>query len=207
MGRSVACTKGGAPQHFVIEDDEAESDLSMGSRSLLHRVNDQVRKRQKQSSMDATEDSEEHSVIWRMFMSSTLQASVFMGKNYSHNLHSIKNSEDLTTKQMFDISEKLVSEQSDEIYGVKTTNWENSSWKYLSLIDDEEVISLQRTKVYVFSDFVMCLGKIHVFFKDETEQSTQSSQGTRSRREGSPVEVSNHVRDRRRVTIGAQVAV
>ena len=54
----------GAPQHFVIEDDEAESDLSLGSRSFLHRVNDQVRKRQKRSSMDATEDSEEQSVIW-----------------------------------------------------------------------------------------------------------------------------------------------
>ena len=57
---------------------KAESDLLLGSRSILHRVNGQVRKRQKQSSMDATEDSEGHSVIWRMFMSSTLQASVFM---------------------------------------------------------------------------------------------------------------------------------
>ena len=93
-------------------------------------------------------------------MSSTLQASVYMEKNYSHNWHSIKNSKDLTMKQMFDISEKLVSEQSDEIYGVKTINWENSSWKYLSLID-EEVIGLQRTRVYVFSDSVLCLGKIH----------------------------------------------
>ena len=64
-------------------------------------------------------------------------------------------------KQMFDISEKLVSEQSDEIYGVKTIDWENSSWKYLSLIGGEQVISLQRTKVYVFSDSVLCLGKIH----------------------------------------------
>ena len=63
-GRPVVCPQRGAPQHFVIEDDEAESDLSLGSRSFLHRVNDQVRKRQKQSSMDATEDSEEHSVIW-----------------------------------------------------------------------------------------------------------------------------------------------
>ena len=53
-------------------------------------------------------------------------------------------------KQIFDISEKLMTEQSDEIYGLSTTNWEDSSWKYLSLIGDEEVISLQRTKVYVF---------------------------------------------------------
>ena len=74
----------------MIEDDETESELSLGSRSFLHRVNDQVRKRQKQSSIDATEDSEEHSVIWGMFMSSTLQASVFMGKNYSDNWHSIR---------------------------------------------------------------------------------------------------------------------
>ena len=48
---------------FVIENDETESELSLGSRSFLHRVNDQVRKRQKQSSINATEDSEEHSVI------------------------------------------------------------------------------------------------------------------------------------------------
>ena len=68
-----------------------------------------------------------------MFMSSTLQASVFMGKNYSDIWHSIKNTKDLTMKQMFDISAKLVSEQ-DEIYGVKTSDWEHSSWKYLSLI-------------------------------------------------------------------------
>ena len=51
---------------------------------------------------------------------------------------------------MFDISEKLISEQSDEIYGVKTINWENSSWKYLSLIGDEHVISLQRRSLRLF---------------------------------------------------------
>ena len=67
----------------------------------------------------------------------------------------------LTMKKMFDISEKLVSEQSDEISGVQTINWEDSSWKYVSLIGDEQVISLQRTKVYVFSDSVLCLGKMN----------------------------------------------
>ena len=61
-------------------------------------------------------------------MFSTLQASVFMGKNYSENLHSIKNTgKDFTMKQMFDISEKLITEPSDEIYGVNTINWCDSS--------------------------------------------------------------------------------
>ena len=71
-------------------------------------------------------------------MSSTLESSVLMGKNDSDNWHSIKNTKDLTMKQMFDISAKLVSEQSDEIYGVNTINWEVSSWKYLSWVGDEE---------------------------------------------------------------------
>ena len=133
----------------------AESESSLESRSFLHRVNDQVRKRQNQSSKDATKDSDKHSVIWRMFMFSALQASVFMAKNYSDNLHSIKNTEDLT------IPENLITEQSDEIYGISTINWEDSSWKYLSLVGDEEVISLLHTKVYVFSDSVSCLRKMN----------------------------------------------
>ena len=116
----VVCSQRGArTQQFIIGDDETELELSLGSRSFLDRVNDQVRKRQKQSSMNVTEDGEKHSVIWGMFMSVTLESAVFMGKNNSDNWHSIKNTQDLTMKQMFDISAKLVSEQ-DEIYGVKT---------------------------------------------------------------------------------------
>ena len=39
-------------------------------------------------------------------------------------------------------------------------HWGKNSWRQLSLIGDETVINLQRTKVYVFSDSVLCLGKI-----------------------------------------------
>ena len=62
---------------------------------------------------------------------------------------------------MFDMSEKLTAEQTDEIYGVNAINREHSSWKYLSLVGDEQVISLLHTKVYVFSDSVLCLGKVN----------------------------------------------
>ena len=86
------------PQQVIIGNDETEPELSVESRSFSSRVNDQVRKRQYQSSKDATKDSDKHSVIWRMFMSSTLEASVFMGKNYSDNLHSIKNTGTISLK-------------------------------------------------------------------------------------------------------------
>ena len=76
-------------------------------------------------------------------------------------LHSIKNTgNDLTLNQMFDISEKLTGEQSDEINGVNTISWGDSAWKHLSLVGDEQVISLSRAKVYVFSDSVLCFGKM-----------------------------------------------
>ena len=52
------------PQQLIIGDDETESELSLGSRSFLNRVNDQVRKIQKRSSMNVTENDEKHSMIW-----------------------------------------------------------------------------------------------------------------------------------------------
>ena len=83
---------------------------------------------------------------------------MFMGKNYSDNLHSIKNTgENLTFKQMFEISEQLILEQSDGFLECL----KSSPWKQLSLVNDEEGISLSHAKVYVFSDSVLCLGKMN----------------------------------------------
>ena len=81
---------------LVVDDDmdsdtAAESDLSLKSRSFLNRVNDRFRKMLNRSPEDPMQDIDERSMIWGMFMSSTVEASVFMGKNYSENLHSVKN--------------------------------------------------------------------------------------------------------------------
>ena len=66
----------------------------------------------------------------------------------------------LTLKQMFDISTRLVSEQSDEITGLETICFENHSWKYLSLlVTNESSISGARRSTS-FSDSVLSPGKI-----------------------------------------------
>ena len=93
-------------------------------------------------------------------MSVTKDSAACMGKNFQDNQNSIVNTADLILKQMFDKTSKLVGDQ-DEISNVDTIRWEKHSWKYLSLIGDERIVNLQRTKVYVFSDCVLCLGKIH----------------------------------------------
>ena len=136
-------------ENFVMGSDAAE---------FVNKVQDQVRNRQKWM-WNVAESGEEHSIIWGMFMATTMNAATFMGKNFSTIQNFIKNSEDLTLKQMFDVTAQLVINQ-DEINGLDKIQWEKYSWTRLSLIGDETVISLQRTKVYVFSDSVLCLGKV-----------------------------------------------
>ena len=97
-------------------------------------------------------------------MAATMNAATFMGKNFLDNQNSFMNSTDLTLKKMFDISAKLVGEQ-EEINNVDKIHWEKHSWKHLSLIGDETVINLQRAKAYVFSDSVLCLGRVHQYPK------------------------------------------
>ena len=92
-------------------------------------------------------------------MATTLNAATFMGKNFSTIQSVVKNHESLTLKQMFDVTAQLVNNQ-EEINCLDKILYGKNSWTRLSLIDDEIVINLQRTEVYVFSDSVLCLGKV-----------------------------------------------
>ena len=60
---------------------------------------------------------------------------------------------------MFDVTAQLVNNQV-EINCLDKILYGKNSWTHLSLIGDETIINLQRTKVYVFSDSVLCLGRI-----------------------------------------------
>ena len=168
----------GKPEKLNHQEEAESETFVMGSDAaeFVNKVKDQVRSRQKRMS-NVADSGEEHSIIWGMFMAATMNAATFMGKNFSTIQNFIMNSRDLTLKKMFDISEKLVSEQ-EEINNLDNIHWgKNYSWRQLSLIGDETVINLQRTKVYVFSDSVLCLGKIH--------QHPKSNEAWKNRIEGS----------------------
>ena len=121
-------------ENFVMGSDAAE---------FVNKVKDQVRNRQKRMS-NVAESGEEHSIIWGMFMATTLNAATFMGKNFSTIQSVVKNHEDLILKQMFDVTAQLVNNQ-DEIHGLDKILWAKNSWTRLSLIGDEIIINLQRT--------------------------------------------------------------
>ena len=132
----------------------------MGSEitEFVNKVRNQVRIRQKRMS-SIVEDCTEHSIIWRMFMATTLNAGTFMGKNFSTMQNVVKNQESLSLKQMFDVTAQMIHNE-DEIYCLDKVVYQKNSWTQLSLINDPVIICLQSTKVYVFSDSVLCLGKV-----------------------------------------------
>ena len=94
-------------ENFVMGSDAAE---------FVDKVKDQVRNRQKIMS-NVAESGEEHSIIRGMFMAATLNAATFMAKNFSTIQSVVKNFEDLTLKQMFDVTAQLVNNQ-DEFNGL-----------------------------------------------------------------------------------------
>ena len=136
-------------ENFVMCSDGAE---------FVNIVKDQVRNRQKRM-LNVAESGDEHSITWRMFMDTTMNAATFMGKNFSTIQSVVKNHESLTLKQMFDVTAQFVNNQ-EEINCLDKILYGKNSWTRLSLIDDAVVINLQSTKVYVFSDSVLCLGKV-----------------------------------------------
>ena len=104
----------GKPETVNHQEEANSENFVMGSDAavFVKKVKDQVRNRQKRMS-NVAESGEEHSIIWRMFMAATLNAATFMGKNFSTIQSFVMNSRDLTSKQMLDISAKLVGEQKE----------------------------------------------------------------------------------------------
>ena len=92
------------------------------------------------------------------FMSVTLQDAVHLGQDYSQNLRSIKNQPLKSVKQLFRTTEKLIKDQV-EITGLSTINWDQPMWTEPSLLCDRAVRNM-KSKSYVFSDSVSCLGGI-----------------------------------------------
>ena len=151
----------GKPASENVQDKANFEELIMGSDTteFVNKVKNQVRIRQKRMSSDVAEDCTEHSIIWGMFMATTLNAATFMGKNYSTMRNVLQNEKKITLKQMFEISAATINND-EEVYCLDKIEYQRNTWTKLSLINDPVVIGLQSTKVYVFSDSVLCLGKV-----------------------------------------------
>ena len=74
-------------EKFIVGSDTTE---------FVNKVMNQVRIRQKEMSTNA-EDCTEHSILWGMFMATTLNAVTFMGKKYSTMQNVVQNEENIVS--------------------------------------------------------------------------------------------------------------
>ena len=63
-----------------------------------------------------------NAAIWSIFLSVTLQAAVYLGTDSTENLRSIKNQPKKNLRQLFQATQKLITDQT-EITGITTIDW------------------------------------------------------------------------------------
>ena len=116
MNEETIHDRTGKPASENVQGKADFENFIMGSETteFVNKVRNQVRIRQKRMSSNA-EDCTEHSIIWRMFMATTLNAETFMGKNYSTMQNVVQNEENLTLKEMFDVTAQTIHNEV-EIY-------------------------------------------------------------------------------------------
>ena len=126
-------------------------------------------------------------------MSATVDAAGHLWINYLENLHSDKNQAQRTRKQLFNVSKKLITDQT-EIRGVSKIDRHSHSWQRTSLLSDKG-IQLSTAKAFVFSASVLCLGKMYEYpkatdaWREKMEWTTVSPQCRElDRVDGEPME-------------------
>ena len=88
----------------------------------------------------------------------TLQAAVHLGKDYTEKLRSTNNQPMKSLRQLFQVTEKLITDQT-EITGLTTTDLQQAMWRETTLLTDRAV-QFATAKTSVFTDSVQCVGGI-----------------------------------------------
>ena len=96
--------------------------------------------------------------IWRIFMNTTLRAAVHIVKDFDANLRFVKDYLRKTTGQLFKEKEELISGQT-ETTGISWINFQDLRWVSTNFLHNR-ACQYATAKVYVFSDSVLCLGRM-----------------------------------------------
>ena len=78
-------------------------------------------------------------LIWVMFMVSSMKAAIHLGPNYLANLEVYKNTNFEEIQSLFDITQKLILEHSEEIPNVNTIDSASLSWTRSVLFHDQVI--------------------------------------------------------------------
>ena len=103
-------------------------------------------------------DSYQNKVLaWRMFMTSSMKAAIHLGQDFLENSEIYKNTKFENIENVFNITQKLLKEHSEEILNVKPLD-HSPSWTRSTLFNDN-VIKWAKAKVCVYADSFLCVGE------------------------------------------------
>ena len=92
-------------------------------------------------------------------MSSSMKATVHLGSDHLQHLEVYKNTNFEEIQSLFNITQKLTKEHSEEILNVRTIERTSPSWTR-SVLSHDQLIQWTKAKVCVYSDSALCLGKM-----------------------------------------------
>ena len=93
-------------------------------------------------------------------MSSSMKPSIHLGPNCLANLEVYKIPKLEEIDSLFNITQKLILEHSEEILNVKPLESSSPSWTG-SVLSHDQAIKWTKAKVRVYSDFVPCVGQMN----------------------------------------------
>ena len=123
-----------------------------------------------------------------------MEAAIHVGQNYLANLEVYKNTNFEELQNLVHITEKLILHHQVGILNVKRIEWTTSSWTR-SRLSHDQTITWTKARVHVYSDSVLCLGKMsdHSEANRRWENQIQEFRQSNSHREllgidGEPIE-------------------
>ena len=99
-----------------------------------------------------------NTAVWGMFMNVTLQAAFPLGRDDIENLQFTKIELLKSVKQFFQVTEKLIEDQT-EINNLTTIYYKEPTWRSTSLLCDK-AFEIMNAKTCVFADSVLCHGSM-----------------------------------------------
>ena len=98
-------------------------------------------------------------LICGMFMTSSMKAAIHLRPNTKSNSEICKNTKFEDIESVFNITQKLVREHSEEIQKVKCLEYSSPSWAR-SVLGNDQAIKWAKAKVCVYVDSVLCVGQM-----------------------------------------------
>ena len=98
-------------------------------------------------------------LTWRLFLASSMKAAIHLGSDFLTNSEIYKNTKFEKNWSVFNITEKLIKEHSEEILKVECLDYSSPSWTK-SILANDQAVKWAKAKVCVDADSVLCVGQV-----------------------------------------------